>query len=234
MTRQAVESGVERFVDDVTAFTVEAFSVQRALRGSAPGAGVGGAVVDRLAENEAFRRRVVRPELADYHERTLDQFAVVLDCVESGVSVSDRAEDLLAVDSYYRALDADAPEDRRTALRETVLDRQRRIADEIGPLVAADGDDYWDAVREVHDAASARAFVDRTFRFTDPAVEFRDVLAFRTRFDPADFLSGPGRLLGGSLPTLTVDFTDEAIRAMRRAEHRVITETKREVGRRVD
>jgi hypothetical protein len=53
-----------------------------------------------------------------------------------------------------------------------------------------------------------------------------------TAFDPADVVGGLGSLLGG-LPTVEVEYTDEAIRSMRRAEQAVIAETKRDVRRRL-
>jgi len=59
-----------------------------------------------------------------------------------------------------------------------------------------------------------------------------DIIARDTQFDPADILGGASGLLAGRLPTIEVEYTDEALRSMRRAERQVIDETKTEIARR--
>jgi hypothetical protein len=231
MTREAVEAGFRTFVDDVIEETVEAFSVTRALRQGVRGPG--GTVVDRLLKNSrALRRRVVEPELDAYRRRALEQFGVVLDFVESEDPFETHTDRILAADSYWQSVRPDLPADRKAAVRTTLLDRNRDLAAAVEPLVASSADSFWPAVTDAFDEPRAIALVEEQFVFTGPLEQHRDAFVLKTSFEPADVLGGIGGLLGGGLPTVHVEFTDEAIRAMRRAEAQVVERTKRDVRRR--
>jgi len=69
--------------------------------------------------------------------------------------------------------------------------------------------------------------VEEHFVFSTPLREERDAFAFELAIDPGDVLGGLAR----ALPTLEVDFTDEALRSMRRAERRVLPEAKSDIER---
>ncbi|MFC7137413.1 hypothetical protein [Halobaculum litoreum] len=69
--------------------------------------------------------------------------------------------------------------------------------------------------------------------FTGPLEAYPDAFRLETRIDPGEVVGGVGGLLAGGLPAVRVDYTDEACRAMRRAEERVRTEARREVRRRL-
>jgi hypothetical protein len=231
VTRRAVETGFERFVDEVAEATVAEFDVVAALRGGVrgPGSRLTGRLLKR---SDTLDRRVVRPELRSYRERALRQFDAVLDAAAADAEFDAHADRVLAADSYWEAVRPDLPPDRRAAVRETLLDRNRRLADAVTPLVDSPRDAFWPAVRDALDEPAAVALVEDCFAFTAPLVEHRDAFRFETTFDPGDVLGGVGGLLAGGLPTVRVEFTDEAVRAMRRAERRVVHETTREVSRR--
>ncbi|MFC4358543.1 hypothetical protein ACFO0N_11385 [Halobium salinum] len=228
MSRTAVERGIERYVDDLIDVAADEFSVAAALRGGVRGPG--GAVVDRLLGREgALRRHVVRPELDATRRDVLDGFAVVLDVAESDDSVSDRADDLLAHDGFYDALREDLARERREAARERLLERHRRLVEAARPPVESPEDEFWPAVRDSLDADAARSLLETALSFTDPVVADREAFAFVASFDPGEVLQlGP---LGRGVPTVTVEYTDEAIRTMRRAETVVTRRATREARR---
>jgi hypothetical protein len=234
MTRSAVQTGVESLVDDVARATAEEFSVVRALRDNGPVAELGGGVADELAESEQFRERVVYPEIDEFRDGVLDLFDVLLDCAASQTPVEERADAVLAHDPYYQHLRADVSASRREEVREGLLEYHRSVADALSPLVESDADGFWVAVADAYTESEAVAFVDQAFVFAEPAERFRADIVFQTELDLSEFLSGGVGLLAASLPSPTVEFTDEAVRAIGRGEARVVEETKREVRRQFD
>lgn len=230
MTRAAARSGFEIFLTDAVSATRAEFSVERALRGT--GFGPGGAVVDRLRGNaEGLERRVVEPELAAYREDALRQFDAVLRYASSDEPIEAYADELVACDGFYDTL-ADEVSD-RTALEieEAIVERCRRLGDAVHPIVERPEDAFWPAVTAAFNRNEAMVLVDDAFPFTGVLREFPSSFAFEVQIDPGAVLGG---LFADALPAVTVEFTDEAKRAMRRAERRVIEETKREVAARFD
>ena len=229
MTRAAAMAGFERFVTDAVDATRREFRVGRALRGT--GLGLGGSVVDRLRRNaDALEKRVVEPELRTYRQQSIEQFDVVLDYVEGDDPIEAYREPLIAADGYLDSLDPDAPAATREAVADEVVSRLERLGDAVAPIVAHPDDDFWIAVGDEFDRESATALVEEAFPFTGPLRRHRDAFAFTVEIDPGDVLGGLAR----GLPSVSIDYTDEAIRAMRRAEQRVVRDTKAEVAERFD
>lgn len=81
------------------------------------------------------------------------------------------------------------------------------------------------------DRNGAIELVERAFPFTVPLRRHRDAVVFEIRIDPQDVIGGP---FAWGLPSVRIKYTDEAIRAMHRAERRVIRETKGEIRDRFD
>lgn len=231
MTRAAVRQGFERYVDRAIDRTAEAFRVGRALREGAPGSGL----VDRLLrDSELLRERVVQPELDAYRAQVLDQFETLLDYVESGEDIEAYREPLLAADAYADALRPDLPAARRGEVRDRLVERQRRFGEALAPVVAAEETEFWPAVTAALSREEALALVEEHFAFTGPLREHREAFRMAVRFDPADVvggLGGLGAVLGG-LGTVEVDYTEEALRAMDRAEAAVVASTKRDLAER--
>lgn len=229
MTREAARAGFETFVDDALAHTEAEFSVANALQG-APGA-PGGGVVDRLlTDADAVREHVLVPELAAYRERVLAQFDVLLDAVERDDDVAAYRDALLETDVYAANLRPDLSPDRRAAVEDRLIVRQTGLAVAVRPLVDAPDDDFWAAADDAFDADEMTALVEDHFAFTDPMAAHRGAFRMATTIDPGDVLGGG--FLVSRLPALEVEYTDEALRSMRRAERRVIRETTAEVERR--
>ena len=228
MTREAAIEGVERFVDRTVDATRREFKVGRALRGT--GLGPGGALVDRLRnEADALERRVVEPELDTYRRRSIEQFEVVLAYAESDDPIDAFADELLERDSYLESLDPAITPETRDALVDDLLARLERLGEGIEPIVRRPEDAFWPAVVAAYDRPAAIELVEEGFPFTGPLRDHRDAFAFTVEIDPGSILGG---VLANGLPTATIDYTDEAIRAMRRAERQVVHETKDEVKRR--
>lgn len=229
MTRQAARSGFERFVDDALTYTETEFSVANALRNGASGAG--GRVVDKLlSDSDAVREHVLAPELAAYREQVLAQFDVLLDAVESGDGIDAARETLLETDVYATNLRADLPQERRTTVEDRLIERQRGLAEAVRPLVAADADGFWAAADSAFDVPEMTALVEDHFAFTAPMTDHHGAFRMTTAVDPGAVLGGG--FLVSRLPEIEVEYTDEALRSMRRAERRVIRETTAEVERR--
>lgn len=131
-------------------------------------------------------------------------------------------DDVLARDLYWDSLRRDVRGQRRETIRERLLDRQRAFGDALAPLVAADSDAFWPAVAEAYDREAAVDLVEEHVVFSTPLQEYQDAFAFEMTVDPGDVLGGLAR----ALPTLDVEFTDEALRSMRRAEQQVLPQAK--------
>lgn len=212
------------------AATREEFSVERALRGSTVGA-VGGRVIDRLRDHaETLEDRVVGPELVDYRERARRQFGVVLDYVESDEPIGAFREEILAHDTYVSAVSPGAPEKERAALIDDVLDRHRRLGDGLAPVVESDHDGFWPAAEAAYDYEGARTLVEDAFPFTGPLRRHRDAVTLEVRIDPGEVLGG----LASALPSVGVEYTDEALRSMTRAERRIVGQLTSEIDDRFE
>lgn len=230
MTRAAVRAGFDRFVSDAVTATAEHFDVARALRQGIEGPGR--SVVDRLLnDSDAVRKRVVEPELATYRRRVIAQFDAILEFAESDAGIDTHREAILERDPFANGIRSEVSTKRREAIVDGLLERHRRLGEAAVPLLEAPEDDFWDAVRSTLDRETAERLVEERFVITEPVREHTDAIAMSTTIDPGDVLGGLGGLLGGGLPTLTVEYTDEAIRAMERAEQAVIAEAKREIDR---
>ncbi|MFB6295406.1 MAG: hypothetical protein ABEH66_01010 [Halobacteriales archaeon] len=232
MTRAAALEGFEEFIGEAVQATYREFNVVAALQGAnTPGSNV----VDRLLkQSEALDRRVVRPELRAFQSDVIDQFEILLSYVDSGEPIGAYREDLLAADRYAKSLRESVSGERRERLEDLLVERQQRLGDAIEPIVASPDDSFWRALVESFDREAAQHLIETHFEFTGPLQTHPDAFVLQTRIDPGDILSGPASLLGSAMPSLTVEYTDEALRAMRAAEAEVIRETQAEVEDRFD
>ncbi len=231
MTKAAAREGFERFVDDAIDITRTEFSVSRALTGTT---GPGSSIIDRLIQNaDAVDRKVIQPELQAYREEIIAQFFVVLEYAATPEADPETFHDrILARDAYYAALRPDVSAEKRATIRSQLLERQLGLGEAIRPLVSSNEESFWPAVQDVFSQAKAESFVEAEFRFAGPLTTYPEAFQFQATLDPQDILGGVFGVLSGGLPSLTFDFTEEATRAIVRAERTVIDRTKREVRRR--
>ena len=225
MTRRAIEAGFDRYLSTLVDETYAAFDVAAVLRGSRGG---GSRVVSKLLKNSGpLDRHVVRPKLREYQRTIARQFEPVLDYAAAGdADFEQYADAVLARDIYWEAVRDDIRGKRRERIRERLLSRQRAFGDDIAPVLATESDDFARAVADAYDREAAMALIDEHFRFSAPLREERGAFALELDIDPGDVLGGLAR----ALPSLTVDFTDEAVRAMGQAEQKVIPTAKADVA----
>lgn len=229
MTRTAVEDGFEQFLDEAVETALDEFSVARALRNGTRGPT--GSVVDSLLENPgSLHRRVVRPELESYRRRTLDQFGVVLDYVESGEPIEQFRADILEAGAIAESVRRDIPRERRQAVRDSLLAHHRGLGEAVEPLLASPESEFWTAAVSELSRNEAEQLVSEHFAFTRPLRRHRDAFEMTTTVDVSAVLGGIASLL--PVASVDVEYTDEAIRAMHRAEQSVVSAAETEIDRR--
>lgn len=235
MTRQAVADGFAEFADQLVDIAYDEFDVVAAVK-SGIGGGAGSKVANKLLKNsETLDRRVVRPELNRYRREILRQFDVVLDYAEvEDPDPEEFRDEMLAADMYVDALRDSLPRSRRQQIRDELVERCCGMGEAARPIVRSSVDEFWPAVEAELERETATELVEEHFAFTGPLRDYEGAFRFAVEVDPADILGGLGGLLGGGLPTVEIEFTDEASRVMQRAERQVIRDANREIDRLFD
>jgi|GEM_PF-414857 len=232
VTREAVEAGFTRFVDRAIDRTEAAFRISRVLAGSG-GPGPGGAALDALADSsDLLHERVVKPELTAHRDQTLAQFGVVLDYAESDDDFETYSDDILAAGAISDSIRDDIDVDRRASVQESLLAHHRSLGDAVRPLIDSPETEFWPAVAATYDEPTARELVSEHFAFSEPLRSHRAAFRMAVEIDPGDVLGGLGSLVPGG--PLEIEFTNEAIRAMERAERSVIRDTRHELEEHYD
>lgn len=229
MTREAVVEGYERFLGDAVEQTVEAFSLTRAVQNGVetPGSGL----VDKLLKNsERVQQTVVQPELEGFRDRAFEQFDVLLDYAESDEGIEAYRDPLTSVGAFETELRDDLSPERREEVLDFMVGRYERFGDALVPLLESDETEFWPAAVAALTADQAHELVEEHFRYTKPLREYPDAFRLVATVDASDVI-GPFGLLAGSL---TVVYTDEAVRATAAAEDTVIREVKGEIDSRFD
>ncbi len=229
MTREAVVEGYERFLGDAVEQTVEAFSLTRAVQNGVetPGSGL----VDKLLKNsERVQQTVVQPELEGFRDRAFEQFDVLLDYAESDEGIEAYRDPLTSVGAFETELRDDLSPERREEVLDFMVGRYERFGDALVPLLESDETEFWPAAVAALNADQAHELVEEHFRYTKPLREYPDAFRLVATVDASDVI-GPFGLLAGSL---TVVYTDEAVRATAAAEDTVIREVKGEIDSRFD
>jgi hypothetical protein len=231
MTRTAARRGFDHYVSEMMDVAFREFDVVAAMTdGSRRGSN---RVVNRLLKkSERLERRVVKPELDDYERSIEQQFDIVLDyAADRDASFDEYRDDILARDLFARQLDPGLSSSEAAAVRDRILERHRTIGEATRPLLDADADEFWDAMVETFDHEEARDRIEQYFAFTDPVRDHPDAFRFETTVDTGAIVGG---IVGKGLPSITVEFTEEAIRTMHRAETVVTDRALREADRQYD
>ena len=127
------------------------------------------------------------------------QYGAALDAVDDGVEA--HAEDFVENDAFYRSYEGDRDEE----FREALVERMRETRDVLEPLVEAEADDFWDAVREAYDHKKALEELGSLFTATETAERFSEGIAMEI-----DVPVGSGNYT----------YTDESLRSFGVAEER--------------
>ena len=96
------------------------------------------------------------------------QYGAALEAVDDGVEA--HAQDFVENDAFYRSYEGDHDEE----FREALLDRLRETRDALAPVVEADADGFWDAVRDAYDQDEATENLRKLFTATETALSFED------------------------------------------------------------
>jgi hypothetical protein len=222
MTRQAVMDGFEQFVGDAIEQTAAEFSVSRVLGGSQ-----GGMVDKLLGSSENLQETLVEPKLAEHRQEIISQFDVILDYVESDSSIDEYQTAILDADAFADSLRPGLPDERRQTVVDELLERHRRLGDAVEPVLLSEESDFWVAARDALTEGEATQLVEEHFAFTGSLRDHRGAFTMKTTIDPGEVLGGIGGMLGGS--EIEIEYTDEALRAMRHAEREVIADAKSKV-----
>jgi hypothetical protein len=227
MTRAAVMEGFEQFLGDAIEQTGEEFSVSRVLGGD------GGSTLDQfLGDSDVLQENLVEPELVTYEAETIDQFERILDAIESDDPITEYRKEILTAGPFTDNIRADIDDETRQAVEDRLFERHVGLGEAVEPLLYSPEDDFWGAVVAELDPTIAGEMVEEHFAFTGPLQQHHSALEMTVKFDPEEVLGGLGGMLGGS--TLDIEFTDEALRAMRHAERTVIAEAKGEIDERFE
>ncbi len=227
MTREAVIDGFEEFISEAITETMAEFSVTRALQNGVQGPG--SRTVDRLVkETPTIQQEVVEPQLRSYRDQTVNQFNVILDYAESDDPIDAYRQELLDVGAFASEIRTGIPERRQQQAREALIERHRQLGDAVVPLLESPESTFWGAARDALTADESNRLVETHFAFSQPIQEYSDAYALSTELDLSIVLGRVGRLLGD--PTIEVEYTDEALRALQRAEQQVIHNAKQEIA----
>jgi hypothetical protein len=228
MTREAVESGLYRIVDDLLAAVREEFDAVRALRRNRPSGPAGNAINELATNSDVLDRYVIEPEIERHRRDARQRMSITLDSAEHGEPIDAYRDSLLDADVYYGELGSDVDRGTREAVAEAVVGRYRTVAESVAPVLDALETDLWPAITNALSGEAALDLVDANCSFAAEMREYRGAFSFATRLDPRDLLGARGTLL----PAIEVEYTDESLRAMGRAETRVRRDLSREVERR--
>ena len=122
-----------------------------------------------------------------------------------GGSFGKYEEEILATDYWYACCD-DATRD---ALGDALLARYRRIGKEFGPIAGFPEDGFWDAAKGAYGRDETVEALDHLFGYADTVEEHAD-----------------GVSLDMTVASRNVDYTDEALRALRSTEERLFERMK--------
>ena len=225
MSRIAAKEGFREFLDTAMKETVKEFSVQHALRGT--GLGPQGMIIDKLRNNaEVLEQRIVEPEIEEYRDQALQQFSILLDYAESEQDIDKFKHELITQGNFSSLIKDDISDEKRTEIINDILDRNRMLGDKIKPIIDEPEDDFWRATQAAYDREEATRLVEQTFPYTKPLRQHKDAVTFKVEIKPENII---GSLFGAGIPDLEIVYTDEAIRAMHRAEQVTISETKHKI-----
>jgi hypothetical protein len=135
------------------------------------------------------------------------QYGAAFDAV--GDEVENHADDFIENDAFYRNYEGDRDEEFRDAL----VERLRETRDALAPIVEADADRFWDAVREAYDQDEATENLRKLFTATETARRFEDGIVME--------IEVPVR-------SKNYTYTDESLRAFGVAEEKAREKVEKE------
>lgn len=160
---------------------------------------------------------LIRSELRKYRNNLIEQFDVMLDCVEArmhGGSIENYERRFLEYDMFYSNYEKSRG---KKELRRDLVTRFDGLIDDLVPVLETGEPDFWRAVPNVYTEEEARELLDSHFSYMDTVEEYTDGITL-------------SMTVGGRLIKTEVEYTDEAFRVLAVSEE----EMKQKVGETVD
>lgn len=203
-SREALEERFEAFVEAIIDEALDEFEPFRVVNaGSLPG----------NATVKSVLRPLIREELKLYRASINDQFDVVMEYAENDGPVEKYIDDFLRADVFYQNYVGDS----RYELAEELEQRLIDMGGDMRPLLRSGEDDFWDAVVASYDEETSREMLPKHFEYTDVIDGYRDDLHLQIE-------------IGNRLVNVEVEYTDEALRCIKKSEDTL----KRHLRQRVD
>lgn len=216
MTRTAAERGIAEVFDVIVTNFIDEFSWERVLQKTS--LRPGGAIVDKLLDaTDVVDSRALEPLLDRYRHSAIEYFQRALDYAEGKVSTDAIRKEFPAYDESIHILDPDASHDEYQTLVDDVVEYYCEVGEALEPLVSHASDDFWRVIQESMNEDQAVMVLDQSMSFSEILEAHRGILDMKLQLNPAHFLSVPGNALA---PEASVEYTDEAIVALSRAERR--------------
>ncbi|MFP4188776.1 MAG: hypothetical protein ACLFR5_05145 [Halobacteriales archaeon] len=170
-------------------------------------------VVNVPGVSDRRAKRIISSTMEDLREgqenALKQQYGAVVGAVYDDVET--QAEDFVYYDAFYRNYEGERDEEYRDALVESL----RRARDALAPVVRADADGFWDAVREAYDRDEAVEELGALFTAAETADRFSDGIVMQVTVPVP-------------LRRKTFTYTDESIRAFGVAERYAKKKVKNE------
>lgn len=226
MTREAAKNGFEDIFDRTIEATRKEFSIGRALQGT--GLGSAGVLIDSLRKNtDSLERRIIQPELDAQRKQMFDQFEIILNYAESSKSIEHFQKELIDSDPVLDHLHPNVSDKERNKIIEKVMTRNKRLGSGVESIIEQHEDNFWKAVESAYKYDDAIRLAEQSLSFTQPIRQHKSAFELKLEVTPQDVIGGP---FVPGISSIEIDYTDEAARAMYRAEKKVIHNTKQQIN----
>ncbi|MFB6116439.1 MAG: hypothetical protein ABEK10_02895 [Candidatus Nanosalina sp.] len=205
MNKGSLEKEFHGLLDDVVDGVREKLDISEAVE-RRTSSGTAAAVV---SNSSTVQREIIDPEIESYRSDLKKQFSLLLEAVEDGESVEERAEELLEHDMFYQHLEAKDSE-----VEEKILERFKTLHARMARINSSESEDVWEAVEDEFTRQEAEEFIDEMFGFIEEIEEHRHQMAYRKEVD----LSQISKLIPLKVE---VDYTPEAFEVMKESEEEV-------------
>lgn len=191
-SREAVEERFEAFVEAIIDEALDEFEPFRVVNaGSLPG----------NTRVKSVLRPLIEEELNLYRASINEQFDVVMEYAENDGPVEEYLNDFLRADVFYQNYAGDSRYELADELEQRLID----MGGDMRPLLQSGEDDFWDAVVASYDEDTAHKMLPKHFEYTDVIDDYRDDLCLQIE-------------IGNRLVNVEVEYTDEALRCLKKSE----------------
>jgi len=157
-------------------------------------------------------RPLIERELEVHRQCISNQFDIVMDYAEEG-KLEEHKNDFLKHDIFYSNFEGTTGRDE---LEDDLTQRLKDLGSDMAPLISSGENDFWDAMVETYGESEAREMLPKHFEYTDKIADYQDDLYLTVE-------------VGGRVFGFEAEYTDEAIRCLRRSESELRDHLRRRV-----